>query len=261
MVGVAVAVFLAFAWGLRNLAAGRAVYATGSDPEAARLAGRSAEGGGLRRLRRRWGRLTALAALLNVPSSSWSVDPKTGTGAGNAGDRRGRWWAARRSRAGGGRWSAPSSASSCSGRSRPALVLPPRRRPSGKRRSRGRIILLAVASDGFARRGPLMIATRAGRDRASNCSPDLLAAARGARRAHGLVEVAVGTNFLTLGNALEVLPVRASRWACWPIALTPVIVGGGIDLSVGSLDGALGRRLRQALARPRPADLGRGGGR
>ena len=28
-----------FAWALRNLAAGRAVYATGSDPEAARLAG------------------------------------------------------------------------------------------------------------------------------------------------------------------------------------------------------------------------------
>jgi len=32
-------VFLAFAWGLRNVAAGRAVYATGSDAEAARLAG------------------------------------------------------------------------------------------------------------------------------------------------------------------------------------------------------------------------------
>ncbi len=32
-------VFLAFAWGMRNVAAGRAVYATGSDAEAARLAG------------------------------------------------------------------------------------------------------------------------------------------------------------------------------------------------------------------------------
>ena len=31
--------FAVFAWGLRNLAAGRAVYATGSDPEAAWLAG------------------------------------------------------------------------------------------------------------------------------------------------------------------------------------------------------------------------------
>ncbi len=39
IVGLAAAVFFAFAWGLRNLAAGRAVYATGSDQEAARLAG------------------------------------------------------------------------------------------------------------------------------------------------------------------------------------------------------------------------------
>ena len=39
VVAIALAVFAAFAWGLRNLAAGRAVYATGSDAEAARLAG------------------------------------------------------------------------------------------------------------------------------------------------------------------------------------------------------------------------------
>jgi rhamnose transport system permease protein len=36
-----VAVTAAFAWGLRHVAAGRAVYATGSNPEAARLAGLS----------------------------------------------------------------------------------------------------------------------------------------------------------------------------------------------------------------------------
>lgn len=36
---VSLVVFAAFAWGLRRLAAGRAVYATGSEPEAARLAG------------------------------------------------------------------------------------------------------------------------------------------------------------------------------------------------------------------------------
>jgi rhamnose transport system permease protein len=36
---VALAVFAAFAWGLRHLAGGRAVYAVGSDAEAARLAG------------------------------------------------------------------------------------------------------------------------------------------------------------------------------------------------------------------------------
>ena len=39
VIAVALVVFLAFAWGLRYLAAGRAVYATGSEPEAARLAG------------------------------------------------------------------------------------------------------------------------------------------------------------------------------------------------------------------------------
>lgn len=39
MLLVAAALTLATAWGLRNLAAGRAVYATGSNPEAARLAG------------------------------------------------------------------------------------------------------------------------------------------------------------------------------------------------------------------------------
>jgi rhamnose transport system permease protein len=39
IIGAALVVFAAFAWSSRNLAAGRAVYATGSDPEAARLAG------------------------------------------------------------------------------------------------------------------------------------------------------------------------------------------------------------------------------
>src|SRR5262249_39709023 len=38
-VGAAAVLFAVFAWGLRRLALGRAVYATGSDPEAARLAG------------------------------------------------------------------------------------------------------------------------------------------------------------------------------------------------------------------------------
>lgn len=39
VIGIAVTVCGAFAWGLRNLAMGRAVFATGSDAEAARLAG------------------------------------------------------------------------------------------------------------------------------------------------------------------------------------------------------------------------------
>ncbi len=75
---VALAVFAAVAWGLRNLAAGRAVYATGSDPEAARLAG----------IRPRrvvfaafvaMGALTALAAWLNAVRFA-DVDPNAGNG-------------------------------------------------------------------------------------------------------------------------------------------------------------------------------------
>lgn len=78
VVGIALAVFVGFAWGMRNLRAGRAVYATGSDPEAARLAG----------IRPRrvvfstfvmMGALTGLYALLNVVQFP-AVDPKTGTG-------------------------------------------------------------------------------------------------------------------------------------------------------------------------------------
>jgi rhamnose transport system permease protein len=41
IVACSLAIFAAFYWGLRNLAAGRAVYATGCAPEAARLAGLS----------------------------------------------------------------------------------------------------------------------------------------------------------------------------------------------------------------------------
>lgn len=39
IVVIALALFITFAWGLKNLAAGRAIYAVGSDAEAARLAG------------------------------------------------------------------------------------------------------------------------------------------------------------------------------------------------------------------------------
>ena len=78
VVGVALVVFLVFAWSMRNLAAGRAVYATGSDPEAARLAG----------VRPRrvvfsvfvvMGALAGLAALLNAVRFG-DVDPNSGTG-------------------------------------------------------------------------------------------------------------------------------------------------------------------------------------
>jgi rhamnose transport system permease protein len=78
VVGIAFAVFLAGAWGLRYLACGRAVYATGSDQEAARLAG----------IRPRrvvfgvfvtMGALAGLSALLNAVRFP-DVDPNAGTG-------------------------------------------------------------------------------------------------------------------------------------------------------------------------------------
>lgn len=78
IVGIALVVLLGFAWGMKFLAAGRAVYATGSDAEAARLAG----------VRPRsvvftvfviTGALTGLAALLNAVRFD-SVDPSAGTG-------------------------------------------------------------------------------------------------------------------------------------------------------------------------------------
>jgi rhamnose transport system permease protein len=78
VIGIAVGVFAVFALALRYLAIGRSVYATGSDPEAARLAG----------IRPRrvvfgtfvvMGTLAGLAALLNaVPLAI--VDPNTGGG-------------------------------------------------------------------------------------------------------------------------------------------------------------------------------------
>ncbi len=78
VIAIAVGVFASFALALKYLAIGRAVYATGSDPEAARLAG----------IRPRrvifgtfvvMGALAGLAALLNaVPLAI--VDPNTGGG-------------------------------------------------------------------------------------------------------------------------------------------------------------------------------------
>jgi rhamnose transport system permease protein len=78
VVAIAMAVFLAFAWSLPYLAAGRAVYATGSDQEAARLAG----------IRPRrvvfgvfvsMGALSGLVALL-IAVRFPQVDPRMGTG-------------------------------------------------------------------------------------------------------------------------------------------------------------------------------------
>jgi rhamnose transport system permease protein len=78
VVGIALAVFVVAAWGLSHLAVGRRVYATGSDPEAARLAG-------IRPRRVTFGvfllmgALTGLAALLNAVRFV-DADPNAGTG-------------------------------------------------------------------------------------------------------------------------------------------------------------------------------------
>ena len=78
VVGIALGVFVAMAWGMRYLSSGRAIYATGSDPEAARLAGiRPKRVTGLVFVA--MGALTGLYALLNVVQLP-VVDPKTGTG-------------------------------------------------------------------------------------------------------------------------------------------------------------------------------------
>jgi rhamnose transport system permease protein len=78
LIGIALAVLAAFAWGLRNLRAGRAIYATGSDADAAFLAG----------IRPRrvtfWvfvvmGALVGLAAMLHSARFA-VVDPTAGTG-------------------------------------------------------------------------------------------------------------------------------------------------------------------------------------
>jgi rhamnose transport system permease protein len=78
LVAIALVVFSVFAWGLRNLAAGRAVYATGSDPEAAFLAGLAP-----RRVTfavfTALGALVGLAALLNGVRFA-DCDPSAGNG-------------------------------------------------------------------------------------------------------------------------------------------------------------------------------------
>ncbi len=78
LIGLALAILAALAWAMKNLSAGRFIHATGSDAEAARLAG----------IRPQFttfavfvfmGALTGLAALLNLVQSP-QVDPKSGAG-------------------------------------------------------------------------------------------------------------------------------------------------------------------------------------
>jgi len=78
IVAVALLIFAFFAWSMCNLSAGRAIYATGSDAEAARLAG-------IRPRRVTFvvftimGMLTAVAALMSAIRFA-DVDPNFGTG-------------------------------------------------------------------------------------------------------------------------------------------------------------------------------------
>jgi rhamnose transport system permease protein len=78
LIAIALVVLVALAFATRQLAAGRFIYATGSDAEAARLAGvrpQLVTFGVFVFL----GALTGLAAMLNVVQSP-QVDPKSGTG-------------------------------------------------------------------------------------------------------------------------------------------------------------------------------------
>jgi rhamnose transport system permease protein len=78
VVAIALVGFVIFAWSMRNLAAGRAIYATGSDPDAARLAAirpRRVVFGAFLTM----GALAGLASLLNAVRFA-DVDPNAGAG-------------------------------------------------------------------------------------------------------------------------------------------------------------------------------------
>ena len=141
---------LAFAWGLRNLAAGRAVYATGSDPEAARLAG-IRPGGSSSASSSSMGALAGLAALLNAVRFA-DVDPNAGTGlelqviaavvVGGVAISGGR-----------GTLVGTLIGVALLGHDRPGAGLPRRPKPQWEKAIQGLIILLAVASDALYREG------------------------------------------------------------------------------------------------------------
>ncbi len=78
VIAVAFILLLAFAWGMRNLAAGRFIYATGTDAEAARLAGINPKRTtfGVFAL---MGALAGIAAVLNMVQSP-QVQPNAGDG-------------------------------------------------------------------------------------------------------------------------------------------------------------------------------------
>ena len=68
---------------------------------------------------------------------------------------------------------------------------------------------------------------------------------------------ATAKNFFTVGNFFEVIRLSVEL-GLLALALTPVIVTGGIDLSVGSMMGLAAVLLRRGLARLALAHPGRG---
>ena len=239
---MALAVFAVFAIIMRYLAAGRAVYATGSDPDAAWLVG----------VRPRrvvfgvfvlMGALTGLAAVLGAVKLP-QVDPRAGDGlelqviaavvvGGVA--------------ISGGRGTLPGMLFGVALLAviHPALLFLGAQVYWSKALE-GAIILIAVASDAFdfRRRKNALSSSQpsAGETAASEAS-----ITRRFRLTHELVlatvliaEIAIfcviGKNFMSWQNAFEItrLLVEVGLLA---LAMTPVIVTGGIDLSVGSLMG------------------------
>ena len=141
----------------------------------------------------------------------------------------------------------------------PALVFLGVAGRSGRRRSRARSSSLAVAlrRAASAEERPSVttaattIATAARRRRRScRAAVDPAGAARagdrGLRRHRHQLPHAPATPSRSARLSVEI--------GLLALALTPVIVTGGIDLSVGSLMGLCGGALRHALARRRPAD-------
>jgi rhamnose transport system permease protein len=78
IISIALATFVLFVWGLRYIAAGRSVYATGSDPDAAFLVGIRPQRVVFAVLTL-MGALSGLAAILNAVRFA-QVDPLAGTG-------------------------------------------------------------------------------------------------------------------------------------------------------------------------------------
>ena len=116
-------------------------------------------------------------------------------------------------------------------------------KPQWEKAIQGLIILLAVASDALLPGRTLRCrapASPRSTETAIARRPLRLEPAQAILAALLLLEIVVfsviGTNFLSLANAFEVLRLSVEI-GLLAVALTPVITSGGIDLSVGSLMG------------------------